>query len=753
MEYPDVLNGPAAPDSVAAPMPDPVKQALDMEAEDFLKRCVQAKVEDLPITFSLQHHPVTVPACLIRFAALSVLFRLDRAHKWQAALKHEWIPQALLDWLGVRGLDELAAETRLEWNPWKLLLDTLTQQVGRLLIEVRQPRPASWIRDTIRRVLVHKDSVQEGGLVMNRRYWKRFLAQGAKPLAGGMGDEVQQRIQWALGQLELAELAPRYWQPVPVLSQDHRDKLQAVMVSDAPERIQALGEAFDAGRFDFLGDVLATTYSTYGRRAYHPVFMWKVVTAMVARGQMDPNTFLKEVEDSNHVRLFLGVMSRAERPSPRRIKGFLTDRLAPVIEQVVLWFNAGLVTQGGLKMGEEFGTDGMEMAAQARAKSDAVRANLKPVLEWLLAEVRGWLKAEGQGDLTDAEREVVMDALRDLDGPKLGSAGRSQSVMLDAIRSALAGEVVTPRAEGADRGLGPPERASPGFLAFAQTLAWAFGEQIKAFGPTYNWDTLYDPECSPRRKYGKIVYGFGLEFVIDLAYGLVWAFAAFAAGESFQPEITDFMLGFQRIHDLGEMRFTSDREFTIASAIHEWEKDGEKPIVHYGPRSGSPAKSKGIFTEGDFEIHDEYAVCPNQKVLNRKPKMYVRGSNHEWRYQACKTDCATCPLRAQCTTGKGPRTLAVNVYREDLARHAARMEADPAVTRDLMARHRSLVEGTVNNLKNHLGAKHAWWKGLAMARLEFGLAIIMLNLLKWHKIRHGELENLKEKRAREASVA
>ena len=86
MEYPDVLNGPAAPDSVAAPMPDPVKQALDMEAEDFLKRCVQAKVEDLPITFSLQHHPVTVPACLIRFAALSVLFRLDRAHKWQAAL-------------------------------------------------------------------------------------------------------------------------------------------------------------------------------------------------------------------------------------------------------------------------------------------------------------------------------------------------------------------------------------------------------------------------------------------------------------------------------------------------------------------------------------------------------------------------------------------------------------------------------------------------------------------------------------------
>ena len=70
-----------------------------------------------------------------------------------------------------------------------------------------------------------------------------------------------------------------------------------------------------------------------------------------------------------------------------------------------------------------------------------------------------------------------------------------------------------------------------------------------------------------------------------------------------------------------------------------------------------------------------------------------------------------------------------------------------------MARHRSLVEGTVNNLKHHVGAEHAWWKGLAMARLQFGLAIVMLNVLKWHKIHHGQLENLKVKRAQQAQVA
>ncbi len=31
------------------------------------------------------------------------------------------------------------------------------------------------------------------------------------------------------------------------------------------------------------------------------------------------------------------------------------------------------------------------------------------------------------------------------------------------------------------------------------------------------------------------------------------------------------------------------------------------------------------------------------------------------------------------------------------------------------------------------------WKGLAVARLQVGLAIVMVNVLKWHKIKHGRL--------------
>ena len=133
------------------------------------------------------------------------------------------------------------------------------------------------------------------------------------------------------------------------------------------------------------------------------------------------------------------------------------------------------------------------------------------------------------------------------------------------------------------------------------------------------------------------------------------------------------------------------------------------------------------YLEEDFQIRDDYAVCPNGKQLKRKPNIFVRGSSEQWRYRAKATDCRACSLRSQCTTSKNARMLCVSVHREDLRLHAQRMKADPERTRDLMGRHRAMSEGIVNNLMNHQGVRHAKWKGLALARVQVGLAIVMIN--------------------------
>ena len=155
----------------------------------------------------------------------------------------------------------------------------------------------------------------------------------------------------------------------------------------------------------------------------------------------------------------------------------------------------------------------------------------------------------------------------------------------------------------------------------------------------------------------------------------------------------------------------------------------------------------------DFKVYNDYAICPAGKILKCKPGVAERGSNKQHRYQAKKTDCEVCRRRPDCTKGKGQKVLCVHLCRDDLNQQAESMKADPEETRDLMGRHRALTEGNVNNVKNHQGAGSANWKGLAMAKLQLGLAILLANALKWHKVKTGQLQPVQLKPRRERKQA
>ena len=156
---------------------------MEIQGQDWLDRCKETLIPHLPITFSHRDPTGCIPGVVIRFVALSVLLRLDRPHKWRVALERGRVPQRLVEWLGVSHLESLAEEARVDWLPYGVWMNALTDGVGQWLIQIRQPRPRAVIRDTIRRVLLHAHAVQDGGIVMGGRYWKRFLRDQAKPLA------------------------------------------------------------------------------------------------------------------------------------------------------------------------------------------------------------------------------------------------------------------------------------------------------------------------------------------------------------------------------------------------------------------------------------------------------------------------------------------------------------------------------------------------------------------------------------------
>jgi len=739
--------------AVSAPS-QAIQKAQRKVADEMLRRCTEVEVVDLPVGYSLSHANATIPSLMVRWAVLSVLFQLDSARKWQATFNGRYLPDECLDWLGVRSLEALAACCRIDWMERGLFAKTLSEEVGRLLIELAQPRTSASIRQTIRQLFLRKATVDEkGGVVLHGKFWRCFLRQTEKPLSIKLKEELCHRIDFTLGQFDLAEAVPRRYRPLPELDEEQKRVLEAAVVDEPPERLKALEETFECGLFDFIPDLFATTYSLHGRRPYHPLLCFKVCLAMMVMGQTNPEEFYRRINDSLHLRLFLQVFRADELPTPRRIKAFLEEKLAPAIEFIVLWFNLKVLEEGSIEMGDEFGTDGMEMHAQARMKSDAAGLHLAPAIAGMLAVLQPFLKQQGRDSLTEDEQKELLEALRQLKWSELGNADKSKSAILDAVRNALEGHFVTPVKPRSPPASAEPEGAAAAtFRELVQQLAGQFEQAIKAFGDKFGWSTLYDTQCGARTKYGKTVHGYSLQFLTDLKYGLVWSFAVFPAGQSYQPHIAAYVIDFQDTYGLGPIKLTSDKEFTNGDALHQWHQC-EQPIHQYGPRANIPAESLGIFTEKDFKVYDDYAICPAGKILKCKPGVAERGSNKQHRYQAKKTDCEVCRLRPKCTKGKGQKILCVHIYRDDLNQQAERMKADPEKTRNLMGRHRAIVEGNVNNLKTHQAARFANWKGHAMANLQLGLAILLANALKWRKVKTGQLQPVKLKPREEAKKA
>ena len=708
------------------------------DAKRVLERLQRVDTPDLTISYTLHKSAVVLPGVLVRFIALAVLFRLDSPKKWRLALSREILPETARQWLGIQDLTDLVEQANVDWIPPRLFVDTLSWHVTECLTQCAMPRPSVVIRQTIRDLLLRGAKPSQGGLVLDRRFWRAFVAKSQRPCSTEVAEECLQRVEFVLGQADLAEEVERRWLDIPKLNEEERTKLEAVQVAKPCERLQALQEAFDAGHFDFVTKLLACSYSRCGRRAHHPLLLWRIWMAMLAVESPKPGTFLESVDDSLQLRLFLKVMSHEQLPSERRIKGFASERMAPVIEYLVLWHQFMLLRDDRIQITAEFGTDSADMHGQARMKSDASAKFITPLLGWLIDECRRFCEQTGRSGLSQVDQEVLIEAFRQLDWKALGNFGRNRHLLLAAIRDTLNGQLVTPLRSRVRLDSSPRDGPVSGDIAtFAEDLAAEFLERMKVFGESFNGATYYDPECSPHTKRSKTVHGYGVQFLADLKYGLIWSFAVYPAGEGFRPAIADWVSRAKQTFGWESMVLTSDREYTIAKAIHQWH---EEDVLHYGPRSDVDRPKKDIFLEKDFDIHDGYAVCPNGKQLKRKPHVFVRGSSEQWRYQAKGTDCRECPIRSRCTTSSKARMLCVNVYREDLTIHAERMKADPERTRDLMGRHRAMSEGIVNNLMNHQGVRHAKWKGLALARVQVGLAIVMINTIKWHKIMHGQLE-------------
>jgi Transposase DDE domain/Transposase domain (DUF772) len=134
-------------------------------------------------------------------------------------------------------------------------------------------------------------------------------------------------------------------------------------------------------------------------------------------------------------------------------------------------------------------------------------------------------------------------------------------------------------------------------------------------------------------------------------------------------------------------------------------------------------QNQGYFVKTDFQIDLETGTCTcpsGQVTSDLRPAADGGGGVFVF---AAET-CAACPVRAQCTRGKGGRTIQLHPH-EALLQQARAFQASPAFTE--VRRRRQVVEHRIARLVQ-LGIRQARYVGRTKTLFQLCLAVAVANL-------------------------
>ena len=138
----------------------------------------------------------------------------------------------------------------------------------------------------------------------------------------------------------------------------------------------------------------------------------------------------------------------------------------------------------------------------------------------------------------------------------------------------------------------------------------------------------------------------------------------------------------------------------------------------------SVAKSQGRFGKQDFVyLADENVYrCPAGEKLKYRFTAQERGQKlHRYWTDACRT----CPIKAQCTTGR-ERRITRWEHEEVVEAVQERLDKNP----DAMRTRRETVEHPFGTIKMRMGATHFLCKTLPKVATEMALCVLTYNLTR-----------------------
>ncbi len=237
--------------------------------------------------------------------------------------------------------------------------------------------------------------------------------------------------------------------------------------------------------------------------------------------------------------------------------------------------------------------------------------------------------------------------------------------------------------------------------------------------------SLTDPDARSMKSRGSGIVGYNVQTAVDTQHHLIVAHEVTNIGSD-RRQLTRMAKQAKAAIGSDELDVVADRGYYRSE---EFLHCDEANITAYVVKPNtSPNRAKGQFGRDEFRYvneDDEYE-CPAGQRLSRRTVTHQDGLtlHRYWTHQ-----CPTCPIKAQCTSGKERR---VSRWEHEHLLEAAQTRLDQRP--DMMRTRRATVEHPFGTLKAWMGSTHFLTRTLDRVNTEMSLHVLAYNLKRMMNI-------------------
>jgi hypothetical protein len=231
--------------------------------------------------------------------------------------------------------------------------------------------------------------------------------------------------------------------------------------------------------------------------------------------------------------------------------------------------------------------------------------------------------------------------------------------------------------------------------------------------------SLTDPDARSLRHRGSGIVGYNVQTAVDTQHHLIVTHEVTNAFSD-RRQLAKMASKAKAELEVDNLKVFADRGYYNSEEIRACEQNG---IEAYVPKPlTSNNKAKGQFDKRDFiyKAEDDEYECPAGQRLTRRTRTSDRGLVI---YRYWTSECPTCPLKSQCTTGK-ERRVSRWEHEDVLERAQARLDRRP----DAMKVRRETVEHPFGTIKSWMGSTHFLTKTLDRVSTEMSLHVLSYNM-------------------------